>query len=131
MQRTETTEILRQIAAIDNRKVSEEAIQAWHAVIGAIPFDIAKEALKLAQQDATIKYLEPRHIVGWAREAAFRLDRQKPKVEEQRVGSPQPTCRDHGKPILSCDPCCHRLYKYEQTHGTGAMLAFAKAEIYG
>lgn len=131
MKRTETIEILRQITAVDNRKVTEDTIEAWHGIIGSIPFDIAKEALKLAQSDATIKYLEPRHIVGWAREAAFRLDRQKPKTEEQRVGAPQPVCRQHGKSILACDPCAHRLYKYEQTHGTGAMLAFAKAEIYG
>ena len=130
MLRTETQELLRQIAAVDNRKITNETIEAWHGIIGAIPFEIAKEALKLAQSDATIKYLEPRHIVGWAKEAAFRLDRQKPKVEEERVGSPQPICKDHGKPILSCDPCCHRLYKYsEQSNGNG-LLAFAKANIY-
>lgn len=130
MLRTETQDLLRQIAAVDNRKITNETIEAWHGIIGAIPFDIAKEALKLAQSDSIIKYLEPRHIVGWAKEAAFRLDRNKPKVEEERVGSPQPKCRDHGKPILSCDPCCHRLYKYsEQSNGDG-LLAFAKANIY-
>lgn len=130
MLRTETQDLLRQIAAVDNRKITNETIEAWHGIIGAIPFEIAKEALKLAQSDATIKYLEPRHIVGWAKEAAFRLDRQKPKVEEERVGSPQPRCKGHGKPILSCDPCCHRLYKYSEQSSSGQLHTFAKAEIY-
>ena len=130
MLRTETQDLLRQIAAVDNRKITNETIEAWHGIIGAIPFEIAKEALKLAQSDPSIKYLEPRNIVGWAKEAAFRLDRQKPKVEEERVGSPQPKCKDHGKPILTCDPCCHRLYKFSAQHGYERIHAFAKAEIY-
>jgi hypothetical protein len=57
MNKTETQEILRQVAVVDNRKVSADTLEAWHSIIGRIPFDIAKEALKLAQQDATIKYL--------------------------------------------------------------------------
>lgn len=130
MLRTETQDLLRQIAAVDNRKITNETIEAWHGIIGAIPFEIAKEALKLAQSDATIKYLEPRHIVGWAKEAAFRLDRQKPKVEEQLVGSPQPKCKDHGKAILTCDPCCHRLHKYSEQSGGNGLSTFAKANIY-
>ena len=125
---TETKQLLESISALDNRKVTPETIDAWHSVIGQIPFDIAKEALKLAQQDASIKYLEPRHVFGWAKEAAFRLDRQKPKVEEERVGSPQSRCKGHGKPILSCDPCCHRLYKYsEQSNGNGLLASATKA----
>jgi hypothetical protein len=57
MQISETKEILRRVALIDNRKVSPETIEAWHGIIGSIPFEIAQEALKLAQQDGTIKYL--------------------------------------------------------------------------
>ena len=130
MQITETKELLRRIAIVDNRKVSEDTLQAWHGIIGGIPFDIAQEALNLAQQDATIKYLEPRHIVGWAKEAAFRLDRAKPKPQEVEHGDPMPTCRDHSQPILTCDPCCHKLYKHTQSFGFESLHKFAKAEIY-
>ena len=131
MNKIETKSILDTIAAIDNRKVTPEVIEAWHSVIGQIPFEIAKEALKLAQQDASIKYLEPRHIFGWAKEAAFRLDKNKMPEDVKQTGfAPQPTCRDHNKPILSCKPCCHRIHKYQQTYGDADLHSFAKAEIY-
>jgi len=126
----ETKALLTSIAAIDNRKVGAETLEAWHSIIGAIPFDIASEALKLAQSDSSIKYLEPRHIVGWAKEAAFRLDRAKPKPAETTHGDLMPTCRDHSKPILTCDPCCHKLYKQSQSFGFESLHKFAKAEIY-
>jgi hypothetical protein len=129
MNKIETKHVLDLISALDNRKVTPETIEAWHGVIGHIPFDIAKEALKLAQQDATIKYLEPRHIVGWAKEAAFRLDREKPKQEpEQFVKVEQPTCK-HLIPVMKCNPCCRELSKQE--HLTSAqLLLWAKANIY-
>lgn len=130
MQITETKEIIRQVAVIDNRKVSQEVIEAWHVVIGAIPFDIAKEALKLAQQDPTIKYLEPRSIVSWAREAAFRLDRQQPKPEPAEfVKVDQPFCRAHQLPVLSCKPCCREMNKQENLTPP-QLLAWAKQNIY-
>jgi hypothetical protein len=129
MKLTETTELLRSIAAIDNRKVNDEVIQAWHQILGQIPFDIAKEALKLAQQDASIKYLEPRHIFGWAKEAAFRLDRNKVVEAEVLRGSPEPTCK-HDKKLLSCKECCRELSK--QSHLISQDLhAYAKENIYG
>lgn len=129
MKTTETQEILRQVAVVDNRKVTPETLEAWHNIIGRIPFDIAKEALRLAQQDATIKYLEPRHIVGWAKEAAFRLDRDRPKQDpEQFVKVDQPTCK-HQIPVMSCNPCCRELSKQE--HLTSAqLLLWAKENIY-
>ena len=126
----ETKALLTRIAAVDNRKLTADTLDAWHSIIGNIPLDIANEALRLAQSDASIKYLEPRHIVGWAKEAAFRLDRAKPKQEQPQHGDPMPTCKDHNKPILGCDPCCHRLYKYAQSHGFERIHSFAKAEIY-
>jgi hypothetical protein len=66
---SETSKILDKVSAIDNRKVTPQTLEAWHDIIGRVPFDIATEALKLAQQDASVKYLEPRHIMGWVREA--------------------------------------------------------------
>lgn len=108
MNKTETQEILRRVAVVDNRKVGPETLDAWHDIIGAIPFDIAKEALLLAQKDATIKYLEPRHVYGWAKEAAFRLDRKIRPVQEQVISSPAPKCK-HEKSLPMCAPCCKEL----------------------
>lgn len=129
MQISDTKEIVRLVALVDNRKVTPETIEAWHGIIGHIPFDIAKEALKLAQQDTSVKYLEPRHIVSWVREAAFRLDRQKPKVEETFVKVPQPVCKAHSLPLMSCNPCCSLMG--QQTGMTDAQLhLWAKQNIY-
>lgn len=130
MQLTETKEIIRQVALVDNRRVSTEVIEAWHNIIGRIPFDIAQEALKLAQQDVSIKYLEPRHLVAWAKEAAFRLDRQKPKVDEGEFTKvEQPTCRAHQLPLLSCQACCREMSKQDNLTPP-ALLAWAKQNIY-
>lgn len=127
---SETSKILDKVSAIDNRKVTPQTLEAWHDIIGRVPFDIATEALKLAQQDASVKYLEPRHIMGWVKEAAFRMDRDKPQQPEVKRGTPQPRCRDHKELILNCDPCCHRLMKWEEAHGSKGMHEFALAEIY-
>lgn len=129
MNKTETQVILRKVAVLDNRKVGPETLDAWHDIIGRIPFDIAKEALILAQQDGTIKYLEPRHIIGWAKEAAFRLDRAMPKLAEgeyQKVE--QPTCKAHSLPVMSCRPCCREMSKHNLN--AAQLLAWAKANIY-
>ena len=130
MNLNETKAILKEIALIDNRKLDEAVAMAWHSVIGFMPFDIAREALKLAQQDPNVKYLEPRHLAGWAREAAFRLDRQKPKAPEKMTGDPQPICSEHDLGILSCDPCCDKIYRYNQKFGHENLHAWAKENIY-
>lgn len=106
---TETKEILRQVATIDNRKVTPEVIEAWHNIIGFMPVEIAQEALRLAQSDSTLKYLEPRHLVGWAREAAFRLDRNHMPADLKVTESwPPPRCK-HDKALPLCLPCCREV----------------------
>jgi hypothetical protein len=127
----ETKELLEEISAIDGRKLTPETVAAWQGILSGIPFDIAKEAHKLARRDDRVTYLEPKHIVSWAKEAAFKLDREKPKVEITPVTfTPQPKCKDHGVSILACDPCCHRIYKYKELEGYERLHEFAKREIY-
>jgi hypothetical protein len=126
----ETKALLKEIADIDNRKLDEAMAKGWHAVLSPIPLEIAREAHILARRDASISYLEPKHIVAWSKEAAFRLDRATQKPELQRTGVVMPKCRDHGKPILSCDPCCHRLYKFSEARGFEGIEKFARLEIY-
>jgi len=130
MQISETKELLRQISLVDNRKITPDTIEAWHGIIGAIPFEIARSALKLAQQDSSIRYLEPRNIIAWSKEAAFRLDRNKPKDEEVLIGSVMSVCRKHQMPIMKCDPCCHSLHKFQEANGSSGLERFAQSEIY-
>lgn len=125
------TELLRQVSAVDNRKVNEETISAWLSVIGHIPFEIAKEALVLARRDERLTYLEPKHIIGWAKEAAFRLDRESGRntlEEPQGQFVPQPKCR-HYKGIMECDDCCRELAKLAD-RSKNEILIYAKQNVY-
>jgi hypothetical protein len=126
----EVKELLTEISVIDNRKLSQEVAEGWHSILSFMPLDIAREALRLARKDDRISWLEPKHLVSWGREAAFKLDRNKPKDEEVLVGSPMPVCKQHNEPIMSCDPCCHSLHKFQEANGNSGLERFAQSEIY-
>ena len=126
----EVKELLTEISVIDNRKLSEEVAEGWHSILSFMPLEIAREALRLARKDDRINWLEPKHLVSWGREAAFKLDRDKPKNEEVLIGPPMKVCRDHQKPILYCDPCCQRLNLFQKTNEGSLLERFAQSEIY-
>lgn len=110
MNLNETKMILRDIALIDNRKLDEAVAQAWHAIIGQMTYEVAQEALKLARQDASIGYLEPKHLVAWGKEANHRLNRnQIPEDVAQVAYAPEPNCKAHGLRITTCDECCRAV----------------------
>lgn len=130
MKKTECADLLQEISAIDHRKVNVETIEAWFAIIGHIPLDIAKEALHLARKDERISYLEPRHIIGWAKEAAYRLDREQSNTaQEQPQSVKQPFCREHGLAIMECAACCDAM-KHLAYADKNATLRFAKEHIF-
>lgn len=130
MNMADTRKLLEEIAAIDNREVTPDTIAAWNGILGSMPLDVAQKAHRLARRDEKVRYLEPKHIVSWAREAAFQLDREKPKEEIRITPTPQPVCKAHNKSILLCDPCCHRMWKYSEVKGFDTLHEFAKREIY-
>lgn len=110
MNLNETKAILKDIALIDNRKLDEAIAQAWHAIIGQMSYEVAKEALKLARQDASISYLEPKHLVAWGKEANHRLNRNQIPEDVAQVGyAPEPLCKAHGSKITNCDECCRLI----------------------
>jgi hypothetical protein len=130
MNLSETKLLLKEIADIDNRKLDEAVAHAWLAVLSPIPLEIAREAHILARRDDRINYLEPKHIVAWAKEAAFRLDKAKPNPEvTPKLGDPEPVCRQHSKRILSCDDCCRKIYEMGHLHDA-ALLLWAKEHVY-
>lgn len=110
MNLNETKAILKEVALLDNRKLDEAIALAWHAVIGYMSFEVAKSALVLARQDASINYLEPKHLVQWGKEAAHRLNRnqQLDNVPVVHV-VPEPTCKAHNVLVTSCRPCCKAM----------------------
>jgi hypothetical protein len=130
MNKAETKTLLDAVSAIDNRKITQPLLDGWHDILKQIPIDIALEAHRMARKNDAIGYLEPKHIVSYAREAAFAFDREKPKVEEEvKRGDPMPNCQ-HGKQIFSCKPCCRTLAGYLNENGFEGIQAFAKAKVY-
>jgi hypothetical protein len=111
MNLNEIKQLLTEVSAIDNRKLNDQAAEAWHSVLSFMPFEIAREALHLARKDDRVIYMEPKHLVSWAKEAAFKLDRVKPMVMPQISGSQQPRCQAHNALLLSCIPCCKELHR--------------------
>ena len=95
MKKTETEQLLREMFAIDGRKLDADKLLAWHNVIGGMPLDIAQRALRMARQDERISYIEPKHIIGKAKEAAEAMDREEQRKQRQepvKMGVPMPAC---------------------------------------
>jgi hypothetical protein len=127
---TETQELLKQISAIDKRQITAETVQAWHQIVGHLSLEVALEAHRMARKDLSVNYLEPRHIIGWGKEAMSKLDRLNPKpAEPEKRSSPEPLCREHNKKIMSCDPCCDKLAKLPTTNAE-QLDRWAKENIY-
>ena len=127
---TETQELLKHISAIDKRQINPETIQAWHAIVGHLSLEVALEAHKMARKDLSVNYLEPRHIIGWGKEAMSKLERLNPKpAEPEKPSTPEPLCKEHSKRITTCDPCCAKLAKLPITNAE-QLDRWAKENIY-
>lgn len=120
----ETRQLLAEIAIIDGREVTDEAVAIWQDILQRIPLDIAQEAHKLTRQDERVRYLEPKHIYSRAMQAAERLaaleerEKNQAKVHAAHIGKPCPKC-NHGIAIVSCDYCCRWLWNYHKHNHPG------------
>jgi len=110
MNLNETKMLLKEIAAVDNRKLDESLALAWQAIVGHLELPTARAALILARQDATINYLEPRHIVSWSKEARHRATKNTNDEPTPANIAPEPTCI-HQIKVMSCTDCCRALAK--------------------
>lgn len=115
----ETEQLLREMFAIDGRKLDSEKIVAWKESLGSMQLDVAQQALRICRADERIQYIEPRHLYAKAKAAAEEVDRnleQKQRREEiTTVGTPCPTCH-HGKCVAFCNDCCNAMWAFHQTH---------------
>jgi hypothetical protein len=106
MQKIECAALLREIAAVDNRTLSQETLQAWYSVIGYLPYEVALKALHAARKDERVTWLEPKHIVAFSKEDRLaRQDDDYLKEMSEAVFGPVPYCI-HGEVIAMCLPCC-------------------------
>jgi len=117
MNKSEVKLLLADVAAIDNRRVSEETVVAWHAVLGHLSLRVAQKALVLARQDEKVDYLEPKHIIALARDARIALDAvTNSRTDEERGwrSDPVPVCIPHETQIIDCKPCIALLVKHTE-----------------
>lgn len=110
----EAKSLLDEVAAIDNRKLSPELVTAWHKIVGHVDYSVAQRALVLARRDATVTYLEPKHIVAKVPLAIAELNAEQRDRESEEKGwksEPIPVCREHQLPITKCQDCIQRLMR--------------------
>lgn len=131
----ETKQLLAEIAVIDGREITDEAVKIWADILELIPLDIAQEAHRQCRQDDRIRYLEPKHIYANAMNAARKLaeDERKHKDELEKaaernkaaMSKPAPICQ-HNKSIVQCGHCCEWMFRFHKARH--AHLPYGDAE---
>lgn len=108
MNKTEITQMLELVSAVDGRKITEITVQAWLMPLQDVPFSDAITALNLCRKDASITWIEPKHIYSKAKELRARRAVEQ-EAEERRkephTGVPCPHCK-HNVAIVKCAECC-------------------------
>lgn len=129
----ESRKLLEEVSAIDNRKLSQELVTAWHKIIGHVDYSVAERALVLARRDAAITYLEPKHIVAKLPMAISELNEElrSREVEEHKWKSdPEPHCGLHDVLITHCLDCCRRISQYAKDNPGVDLHRWAVENIY-
>jgi hypothetical protein len=131
MNKAEVKLLLADVAAIDNRRVTEETVNAWSGVLGHLSLPVAQRALIMARQDEKVDYLEPRHIVSRARDARMAIDRSAADRHEEASwrSDPEPICVPHNTRITKCDNCCALLADKTQSMSIDARHRWAMQNI--
>ena len=129
----QSKQILEEVSVIDNRKLSNELVSAWHKIIGHLDYSVAERALLLARRDPNISYLEPKHVIAKVRDATIELNdelRADIAEAENAVAEDMPVCRHHMLPIMKCDDCCRLLSENGPRGNRDVRHAWAKEHIY-
>lgn len=129
----EARKLLEEVSVIDNRKLSQELVQAWYKIVGHIDYRVAERALLLARRDPNIAYVEPKHIMAKVPQAIGELNdeqRSNQSAEDDWHGEPMPICREHGLGILNCEPCCKLLSEKGPRNNPRLLHEWAITNVY-
>ena len=115
LDKVEVAKLLTNISAIDNRQVDEARVEAWFPIVKDYNYQDALEALPVFFQKSS-EYLSPRGLIVEIKivkeQRALNAEQAQRQLElSDTTGVPQPLCIEHNLKILSCDPCCRRLYE--------------------
>ena len=69
MNKTDVAKLLTIASAVDNRRITEAAVNVWHDLIGHLDAEVAFEALRSFRRTQPGVYLEPGHILAEIRKA--------------------------------------------------------------
>lgn len=109
MNKIELKQLLDLVSAVDGRNITAMTIEAWHPVVASISLTDGKEALVLARADASIGWVEPKHIVAKykiiAEKRAVAKEHERWATEVKPDSIRCPDCK-HGVQIVKCAACC-------------------------
>jgi hypothetical protein len=134
MLKTETERLVRKLAVLDNRTVNDGVVDAWHELVAHLSYQVAELAVRKARQDVTINWVEPKHVLAKAHDAARELNEEARRLareaEENGTGAPEPKCAEHGLRITTCQPCCVTIYKKSLELPADRLHSWAVGNVY-
>ena len=103
------------VSTLDQRIVSEDAVDAWESMLKDVAPVFARGAVEEHFRTKADTYLNVGHVLAGAKRAALaqaeRLVAEARLMDEAEWRSdPQPVCEEHGLRILSCDDCCSLIH---------------------
>jgi hypothetical protein len=134
MQKLDTERLVRKLAVLDNRQVNDGVVEGWHELVGHLSYQVAELALRKARQDVNINWVEPKHVLAKAHEAARELNEEATRLarqaEENGTGAPEPKCAEHGLRMTTCQPCCITIYKKSLELPADRLHSWAVGNVY-
>jgi len=82
----ETAQLLSKVSAIDNRPVTDDAVKAWHEVIGHLSWPVAERATVYALQNPNVLRVDPKHVLAEVRRAINELNNELDEQAERIDG---------------------------------------------
>lgn len=83
MNKLELSKLLTIASLVDNRTVTPETVEAWHAAIGHLGYNDSVDALNVHRRDST-EYLQPAHITAGVRLITARRARDN-RINQQAI----------------------------------------------
>jgi hypothetical protein len=134
MLKTETERLVRKLAVLDNRTVNDGVVDAWHELVAHLSYQVAELAVRKARQDVTINWVEPKHVLAKAHDAARELNEEARRLareaEENGTGAPEPKCAEHGLRITTCKDCCLTIYRKSLELPADRLHSWAVGNVY-
>jgi hypothetical protein len=120
MNQAELVSVVDLIAAADGRNVNEQTYGAWFLVIGHLDARLAREAALEAMRDDTLRWVEPKHVLGKVNKIRERIEVEKRRLQAlepigQKKSDPAPICVDHGISLMRCQPCSIKAFKLSES----------------